>query len=77
MLAAYDREGEVLNIVKGKIELALEPKVFAAMQTVGLQLHDEIDIPAGYLRTGIFDLCSGSCGTLGNPLRTVARVSER
>jgi hypothetical protein len=73
MLVAYDREGNILNIVKRKSGLALEPKVFQAIQTVGLQLHEEIDIPVGevYLRTGIFDLSSGSCGTLGIPLRTV------
>jgi hypothetical protein len=73
MLVAYDREGNIFNIVKRKSGLALEPKVFQAIQTVGLQLREETDIPVGevYLRAGIFDLSSGSCGTLGIALRTV------
>jgi hypothetical protein len=35
-----------------------------------MQIHEEIDVPAGevYLRTGIYDLNSGNCGTLGAPL---------
>jgi VWFA-related protein len=73
MLVAYDREGRVLNILRRKSELALEPKLYETVQTTGLQVHEEIDVPQGevYLRTGIFDLESGSCGSLGIPLRTV------
>jgi hypothetical protein len=40
---------------------------------VGLQLHKEIDVPAGeiYLRTGIYDLNASTAGTLGVPLSPV------
>ena len=50
----------------------LESKIHEAVWAAGLQLHEEIDVPAGevYLRTGVFDLESGNCGTLGIPLRT-------
>jgi VWFA-related protein len=47
MLVAYDQDGKILNITKRKSGLALEPKVFDAMQKVGLQLHEEIDIRWG------------------------------
>jgi VWFA-related protein len=72
MVVAYDHEGKILNISKQKFQLALEPKLYEAAQTMGLQVREEIDVPQGdvYLRTGIFDLASGSCGTLGIPLRT-------
>ena len=48
----------------------MDPKVYSATQAVGLQIHEEIDLPPGdvYLRTGIYDLNSGSCGTIGVPL---------
>ena len=70
MLIAFDHDGNILNIVKKRSKLALEPKVYMATQAVGMQIHEEIDVPAGevYLRTGIRDLNSGNCGTLGAPL---------
>ncbi len=78
MLVAYDREGKVLNILKRKSELALEAKVYERVQATGLRAHEEIDVPQGdvYLRTGIFDLSSGSCGTLGFPLRTASPANR-
>lgn len=70
MLIAFDHDGNILNIVRKRSKLAMEPKVYMATQTVGMQIHEEIDVPAGeaYLRTGIYDLNSGKCGTLGAPL---------
>jgi len=70
MLIAFDHDGNILNIVRKRSTLALEPKVYMATQAVGMQIHEEIDVPAGevYLRTGIYDLNSGNCGTLGAPL---------
>jgi VWFA-related protein len=73
MLVAYDHDGKILNIVKRKSALTMDPKAFQSVQKAGLQAHEEIDVPQGevYLRTGIFDLTSGNCGTLGIPLRTL------
>jgi VWFA-related protein len=70
MLVAYDRDGKIINILKRKSRLALEPVDFAELQTKGLPFHLEIDVPAGdvYLRSGIYDLGSGNAGTLGFPL---------
>jgi VWFA-related protein len=70
MLIAFDDDGKILNILKRSSKLVMDTKVYAATQTVGLQIHEEIDIPPGdaYLRTGIYDLNSGSCGTIGVPL---------
>ena len=70
MLIAFDHEGKILNILKRRSKLSMDPKVYSATQAVGLQIHEEIDLPPGdvYLRTGIYDLNSGSCGTIGVPL---------
>jgi VWFA-related protein len=73
VLLAYDREGKPLNFVVTKGDLNLEPKVYASVQQVGLQIHKEIDVPREYvyLRTGIYDLKSSTAGTLGVPLTDV------
>lgn len=51
-------------------EISLQPKSYADAQKVGLQIHKEIDLPAGevYLRTGIYDLESSNSGTREVPL---------
>jgi VWFA-related protein len=67
-LVAYDPGGLPLNMVGRKIPILLDPKVYAALQKVGLQIHEQIDVPSKgdvYLRTGIYDLNSGNAGTLG------------
>lgn len=71
MLVAYDREGEPLNLVVGRSEIRIPSKDYAEVERTGLQIHKEIDVPQGevFLRTGIYDLRSGSVGTLGLPLR--------
>ncbi len=70
MLIAFDHDGKILNILKRRSKLAMDTKVYAATQAVGLQIHEEIDLPPGdvYLRTGIYDLNSGNCGTIGVPM---------
>lgn len=70
MLIAYDRSGKIINIVKKKSRLALEPKDYSELSAKGLPFHLEIDVPPGdvYLRTGIYDFGSGNAGTLGFPL---------
>ena len=73
MLIAFGHDGKIVNLLKRSSKLAMDPKVYAATQTVGLQVHEEIDLPPGdiYLRTGIYDLNSGSCGTIGVPVGTL------
>jgi len=70
MLIAYDRDGKPINMVITKGDLTLQPKIYASMIKLGLQMHKEIDVPQQpiYLRTGIYDLNSDSAGTLGIPL---------
>jgi hypothetical protein len=70
ILVAYDRDGKIINILKRKSRLVLEPAVYAELQTTGLPFHLEMDLPARdiYLRAGIYDLGSGHAGTLGIPL---------
>jgi hypothetical protein len=45
---------------------------------VGLQMHKEIEIPAGYvyLRAGIYDLISSNAGTLGIPLSVLSTAAS-
>jgi VWFA-related protein len=76
MLIAYDHNGRIINILKRKSRLALEPAVYAELQKNGLPFHLEIDVPPGdiYLRTGIYDLGSGHAGTLGFPLSAVQAI---
>lgn len=79
MLIAFDHDGTILNIVKKRSKLALDPKVYAATQAVGLQIHEDIDVPPGdvYLRTGIYDFYSDSCGTIGFPLSVATLAANQ
>lgn len=70
VLIGYDYEGKPLKVIKQKLPVHLRPDVYQALQRVGLQLHEEIDLPKGdiYLETGIYDLTASHAGTLGIPL---------
>ena len=70
MLIVYDPEGKPVNMAVGRSEIQIPEKDYPSVQKKGLQIHREIDVPQGdsYLRTGIYDLRSGSAGTLGVPL---------
>ena len=70
MLIAFDREGRILNIVRKHSKFAMQPQAYEATRKVGMQIHEEIDVPQsdGYLRAGIYDLTSGNCGTVGFPV---------
>jgi VWFA-related protein len=70
-LIAYDRDGKPLNMVSKKSGIVVVQQVYEELRRVGLQVHQEIDVPAGevYLRTGVYDLNSGKAGTLGIELR--------
>jgi len=72
MLVAFGANGDILNFVKKRSNLKMEPKMYEATQQVGMQVHEEIDVPAGesYLRVGIYDLNSGKCGTVGAALNS-------
>jgi VWFA-related protein len=77
VLLAYDREGKPLNFVVTKGDVNLDPKLWASVRQVGLQIHKEIDVPKEYvyLRTGIYDLRSNTAGTLGIPLSNVSTTN--
>lgn len=70
VLIAYDYEGKALKIIKQNLPVHIRPDVYQSLQRVGLQLHEEIDLPKGdiYLETGIYDLMASHAGTLGIPL---------
>jgi len=79
VLLAYDREGKPLNFVVTHGDVKLDPKLYASVQQVGLQIHKEIDVPKEYvyLRTGIYDLKSSTAGTLGIPLTDVTAPAAK
>ena len=79
VLLAFDREGKPLNYVVIQGNLDLDPKMYANVQQVGLQIHKEIDVPREYvfLRTGIYDLRSSRAGTLGVPLTPVVTRASK
>jgi VWFA-related protein len=79
VLLAYDREGKPLNFVVTHGDVNLDPKLYANVQQVGLQIHKEIDVPKEYvyLRTGIYDLKSSTAGTLGIPLTDVTAPATK
>jgi hypothetical protein len=54
MLIAFSPDGNVLNIVRKRSNLTMDPKVYEATQQVGMQIHEEIDVPPAeiYLRDG-------------------------
>src|SRR5580698_2000612 len=70
MLVAFGANGDILNFVKKRSNLKMDAKMYEATQQVGMQVHEEIDVPPGetYLRVGIYDLNSGKCGTVGAAL---------
>ena len=76
MLVVYDPEGKPANTALGRSEIQIPERDYPNVQKLGLQIHKEIDVPQGdaYLRTGIYDLKSGSAGTLGIPL--IAHITK-
>jgi VWFA-related protein len=70
MLIAFSPDGNILNIVRKRSNLTMDPNVYEATQRLGMQIHEEIDVPPSeiYLRAGIYDMNSGKCGTVGAAL---------
>jgi VWFA-related protein len=80
MLVAFTPDGDILNIVRKRSNLTMDPKVYEATQQVGMQIHEEIDVPPGeiHLRAGIYDMNSGKCGTVGAQLNgSSAQLSKK
>lgn len=77
-LIAYNNNGTAQNMVTKKIPIHLQPDVFASLQRVGFQLHEEIDLPEGevFLETGIYDLTANHAGTLAIPLHIATQAAE-
>jgi VWFA-related protein len=80
MLIAFGPGGNILNIVRKRSNLTMDSKVYEATQQVGMQIHEEIDVPPGeiHLRAGIYDMNSGKCGTVGAQLNgSTAQLSKK
>ncbi len=72
-LVAYDHDGNPLNWLVRTTEMSVTPQLYAAFLGVGVQLHEDIDVPKGaiYLRTGVYDPASKKVGSLEIPLSEV------
>ena len=46
-LIAYDYEGKALKTIRQKLPVHIRPDAYQSLQRVGLQLHEEIDLPPG------------------------------
>lgn len=67
-LVAYDDYGKALYTAGSTSEISLKPEEYAATQQMGLQLHQQIELPSAthvHLHTGVCDLSTGKVGTLG------------
>ena len=73
ILVAYDRDRKNYQPLQAHEPAGAGPPRTTRLQTKGLPVHHEIDVPPGdiYLRTGIYDLNSGNAGTIGIPVGTV------
>ncbi len=75
----HNSAGKPVNMVSRRGQIVLDPKAYATVQKVGLQVHEQIDVPSGsdlHLRSGVFDLNSGKAGTLGISMHGVVQTAH-
>ena len=67
---AYDRDGQRLNMIDKAYTVNMAGDKYAQAMQKGLQMHQEIDLPAGevYLRAAVHDLNSDRVGAIEIPL---------
>jgi hypothetical protein len=67
---AYDRDGGRLNSVDKAFTVNMTEQQYAQVMQKGLQIHQQIDLPAGevYLRCAVHDLVSDRVGSVEIPL---------
>jgi len=67
---AYDRDGERLNTLDKGYSVSLNSERLDTVMQKGLQIHQEIDLPAGevYLRTVVHDMNNDRIGAVEIPL---------
>jgi VWFA-related protein len=75
----YDDAGTPLNMAGQRGLLNIPPEGFKEAQESGIHFEVELDLPSNteiHLRTGVYDLNSGSAGTLGVRVHTQAAGSN-
>jgi VWFA-related protein len=72
-LIVYDRYGQISNRLDNVVQLAIKPNVWEVFEKSGLQLHQDVDVPAGqfWLRSGIIDDSTHKVGTMQVPFTSV------
>jgi VWFA-related protein len=78
-LIAYDRYGRIAGRKDQIVTLNLKPDTYDLFGKAGVQIHEEIEVPAKgqfWLRTGIFDQASHKVGTLEIPLSSVKAPAD-
>lgn len=72
-LKAYDLNGAALNWAGDEETIQVEPNQYASVREKGIPVHLDIDVPASGkvdLVTAVYDMDSGTAGTLEIPLRS-------
>jgi VWFA-related protein len=77
-MVAYDHDGNLLNWIARRIELAYSAQRYIAIQESGIPFHLEMDAPEGdvYLRTGVYQESMNKAGTLEISLKDVIPPSK-
>lgn len=72
----YDRYGQVSSRRDNVVQLAIKPNVWEVFEKSGLQLHQDVEVPAGqfWLRTGIIDDTTHKVGTMQVPFTSVHSI---
>jgi hypothetical protein len=75
---AYDRDGDRLNAIDQAYTINIDAAKYAQIMQKGLQMHQEIDLPAGevYLRAAVHDLNSDRVGSIEIPMTVKAKAAD-
>jgi len=70
MVASFDHDGMPRTSIVSQANSELKPASYRDVETGGVRLHQEVDIPvtAAFLRMGVQDALSGRMGTIEIPL---------
>lgn len=81
MVASFDDAGTIRTSIVSRSASKLDPEGYQEVETGGLRLHQEVDVPANasFLRIGVQDATSGRMGTIEIhlPLKAVAGVEQQ
>lgn len=78
-LIAYDRYGRIASRKDQIVSLNIKPDTYELFGRTGVQIHEEIEVPAKgqfWLRAGVFGQSSHKVGTMEIPLSSVKPLAD-